>query len=146
MPAPKWYSKIVQYQNDGAASLDWDTDTIKVMLTTSTYVPDQDAHDYKNDVTNEITGTGYTAGGVTLTGKSVTYDAATNKVRLIAADAQWTSATFTARYAVYYKDTGTATTSPLIGFLDFGSDVSVTAGTFTLDHDTTNGIFTATIS
>lgn len=115
-------------------------------MCTATYTPDQDAHDFFNDVTNEISGTGYTAGGATLTGKSVSYDTATNKVRLIAADAQWTTATFTARYAVYYKSTGTASTSPLIGYLDFGSDQTVTAGTFTLDHDATNGIFTATVA
>jgi hypothetical protein len=45
---------------------DWDTDTIKCALTTSTYTVDIDTHDFFNDVTNEITGTGYTAGGATL--------------------------------------------------------------------------------
>jgi hypothetical protein len=38
----------------------------KTMLTTVTYVPNQDTHDFKDDVTNEITGTGYTAGGVAI--------------------------------------------------------------------------------
>jgi hypothetical protein len=44
-------------------SVDLDTDTIKVMLNTSTYVADQDVHAKRSDVTNEVTGTGYTAGG-----------------------------------------------------------------------------------
>lgn len=42
--------------------VDWDSDTIKVMLTTSSYTPNQDTHIYKSSVTNEVTGTGYTAG------------------------------------------------------------------------------------
>ena len=58
---------------NGTITTDWDTDTIKVMLTTSLYTPDQDTHDFKNDVTNEVTGTGYTAGGQALTNKTVTY-------------------------------------------------------------------------
>lgn len=44
--------------------IDFDTDTIKAMLCAAGYTPDLDAHDYKNDVTNEVTGTGYTAGGL----------------------------------------------------------------------------------
>jgi hypothetical protein len=49
-----------------AANLwDWDTDTIKSALTTA-YTVDIDTHDFFNDVTNEITGTNYTAGGFTL--------------------------------------------------------------------------------
>ena len=61
-----------------AKEVDFLNDTIKGMLTTVTYVPDQDAHDYKSDVTNEVSGTGYTAGGATLANKTVTYTAGTN--------------------------------------------------------------------
>ena len=48
-------------------SIDLDTDTIKVMLVTSAYVPNQDTHTERSDVTNEVTGTnqGSTAGGAT---------------------------------------------------------------------------------
>jgi hypothetical protein len=46
--------------------IDFDTNTIKVALTTSSYTPDRGVHDYFNDVTNEVVGTGYTAGGATL--------------------------------------------------------------------------------
>lgn len=56
--------------------IDFDTDTIKAMLTTSAYTPNTDTHRYKSSVTNEVTGTGYTAGGVTLASKTVTYTAA----------------------------------------------------------------------
>ena len=118
-----------------ARRVDWVGDTIKVMLCTSSYTPDQDAHDFKDDITNEVTGTGYTAGGVTLASKTLTYTGASNKEVLDAADASWTTATFTARYAVIYKDTGTAGTSPVLAYVDFGADQTVTAGTFTIVWD-----------
>jgi hypothetical protein len=124
----------------GANVWDWDTDTIKVALTTSTFVPDIDVHDFFNDVTNEITGTGYTAGGATLASPTLTYDTASDQIRLDAADTTWTTSTLTARIAIGYKSTGTASTSPLIFFVNFGADVSTTAGTFQITWDAT-GIF-----
>lgn len=124
--------------------IDWDTDTIKVMLCTSTYVPNQDTHRYKSDVTNEVTGTGYTAGGATLTSCTATYTAATNVLMLDAADASWASSTITARYAVVYDATpATDATRPLICWVDFGADVSSTAATFTITWDAA-GIVTLT--
>ena len=115
------------------AAVDWDTDTLKCMLTTSAYTPDQDTHDFRNDVTNEITGTGYSAGGVTLASTTRTYDTASNEVRLDAADISWTSATFTARYAVIYKSRGGASSADeLVAWIDFASDQSVSAGTFSI--------------
>ena len=56
--------------------VDFDTDTIKVALLSSSYTPDQDAHDYFNDVsTYEVSGTGYTTGGNTLASKTATVEA-----------------------------------------------------------------------
>jgi hypothetical protein len=113
------------------AEIDFDTATVKAMLCTSSYVPAQDTHRYKSSVTNEVVGAGYTAGGVTLTGKTVTYTAGTNTLALDADDPSWTGSTITARYLVFYVDTGTAGTSPLLAYVDFGADVSSTSGTFT---------------
>lgn len=113
-------------------SIDLDTDTIKVALVTSTYTPDQDVHDFFDDITNEVTGTGYTAGGASLTTKAVTADNTDNEGVFDADDVVWTTSTITARGAVIYKSTGTASTSPLICYLDFGSDKISTAGTFTI--------------
>jgi hypothetical protein len=56
--------------------IDFDSDTIKIMLTTSSYTPDLDAHDFKDDVTNEVSGTGYTATGATLSSCSIATTAA----------------------------------------------------------------------
>ena len=126
--------------------VDYDTDTIKVALLTSSYTPDQDAHDYFNDVsTYEVSGTGYTAGGNTLASKTATYDSANNVIVLDAADTTWASSTITARYAVVYDSTGTSSTSALIGYVDFGSDQSSTSGNFTITWDST-GIVRITVA
>jgi hypothetical protein len=124
------YLTFVKNQHDGTASVDFDTDTIKVSLHTSTYTPDTDAHDFFNDITNEVSGTGYTAGGATLASKTITKDTANNKVKFDAADTSWTTSTITARYAVVYQDTGNAATSPVIALIDFGADQSTSGTTF----------------
>jgi hypothetical protein len=74
--------------------------------------------------------------------KSVSYDSATNQARLICADPAWgPNATFGPfRKAVIRKDTGVAGTSPLIAYITFDSDQSVSNGTYTIDMDQTNGI------
>ncbi len=141
------YGKAVegQFSATAARRVDWVGDTIKVMLCTSSYTPDQDAHDFKDDITNEITGTGYTAGGATLGSKTLTYVGASNKLVLDAADTSWTTASFTARYAVVYKDTGSAATSPVLGYVDFTTDQTVTAATFTITWDA-DGVLKAVAS
>lgn len=112
--------------------IDFDSDVVKVMLCTSSYSPNQDTHRYKSDVTNEISGTGYTAGGATLASKTVSYDTASKTLTLDSADPAWTASSLTARYAVFYISTGTDSTSPLLCYWDFGADVTSTSGTFTL--------------
>ena len=127
--------------------VDFDSDTIKVALVTSSYTPNQDTHDYWDDVvSNEVTGTGYTTGGATLASKTVTYDSASNVIVLDAADVTWSSSTITARYAVVYDDSGsTNAAKALIGYVDFGSDQSSTNGNFTITWDST-GIVRITVA
>lgn len=117
--------------------IDWDSDDIKVMLLSSSYTPNQDTHDYLDDVsTYQVTGTGYTAGGASLTSKTVTYDAANNVLVLDAADVTWASSTITARYAVVYDNTpATAATKPLITYVDLVSDQASNNGNFTIEWD-----------
>ena len=74
-------------------ALDLDSDTIKIMLVTSSYTPDFGAHDFKADVTNEVSGTGYTAGGNTLGSLALTQTSGT--IKFDAADTSWSSATIT---------------------------------------------------
>lgn len=114
-------------------SIDLDTDTINVMLVTSTYTPDQDAHTKRSDITNEVSGTGYSAGGAALAGKAVTVDNTDNEGVFDANDLTWSTSTITARGAVLYKARGGASSADeLICYIDFGSDKSSTAGNFTL--------------
>lgn len=121
--------------------VDWLNHPIKVMLCSATYVPDQDTHQTKADVTGEVTGTGYTAGGAALANKTITYDPATNTTVLDADDVVWSNATITARYAVIYDDGGaTDAEKLLLGYVDFGQDVSSTNGDFKITWDA-GGIF-----
>jgi hypothetical protein len=127
----KWYGNGLLNVAKGA--IDLDTDTFKILLTTSTYTPDQDVHDFRNDVTNEVTGTGYTAGGNTLAGVAVTYDSATNEVRIVWTSPTWTTSTITARTAVIYKSRGGASSADeLLGYCTEATDITSTAGTFTV--------------
>ena len=119
-------------------ALDLDNDTIKIMLVTSSYTPDFGAHDFKADVTNEVSGTNYTAGGNTLSSLALTQTGGT--IKFDAADTSWSSATITdARGAVIYDDS--LTDDPLIAYIDFGADYSSTNGTFTIAFNA-GGIFT----
>jgi hypothetical protein len=106
------------------------------MLTTSAYAENKDTHLKRSDVTNEVTGTGYTAGGQSVT-VTVTKDTANDRLDVSLGSASWASSTITARKAVYYKRRGgAATADELIMVNDFGSDVSSTAATFTLNAST----------
>ena len=118
-------------------ALDLDNDTLKIMLVTSAYTPDFGTHDFKADVTNEVVGTGYTAGGETLTSVTLTQSAGT--ITFDAADVTWTSSTITARAAVIYDDT--IVNDPLICYIDFGSDQSSSSGDFQIAFNA-SGIFT----
>lgn len=123
--------KYQQLGDTGVTPINLKTDTIKIALVTSSYTPNQDSHDFFDDVTNEITGTGYTAGGATLT-VTTSQDDTDNEGVFDATDATWSTSTLTAAGAVIYKSTGTPSTSPLICYLDFGGNVTSTAGTFTV--------------
>ncbi len=78
--------------------------------------------------TNEITGTGYTAGGNTLTRVDPTSSGTTAFTDF--ADTTWASSTITARGAMIYNDT--AAGNPAVVILDFGSDKTSTNGDFTV--------------
>lgn len=119
-------------------SIDWDTDTFKLMLVTSANAPDLDADDFRDDrTTGELSNAdGYSTGGVTLTSVAVTYDSASDQVRFDSADPSWTfTATRTWRYGDIYKSRGGASSADELLFnLDWGSDQTVsTPYTLTVD-------------
>lgn len=129
----KWYGAGLLKLATGA--IDLDTDTFKIMMTTVSYVPNQDTDDYRNDVTNEVSGTGYTSGGVTLSGVAVTYDSGTNQMRVAWTDPTWTTSTIAnARVAVIYKSRGGASSADeLLAYAVNDADVSSSTATFTID-------------
>jgi len=117
--------------------LDLEADAIKVMLLDNSHSFNA-AHNVIGDVNaNELAETGnYVAGGATLASGAVTQAATT---KWDAADAAWTSATFSAYHAVIWDDD--VATDDLIASIDFGGVKSVVAGTFTIQWHT-NGIIT----
>jgi hypothetical protein len=110
-----------------------DTDALKVMLATATYTPNQATDAFQSVIgANEISGTGYTAGGMALTGISLSDTA--NVLTLSAANTPWPGATFTARYAIIVDtQPGSAATNPLIGYIDFGANQSPSGVTFQIN-------------
>ena len=108
---------------NAARVIDFDNNTLKIMLCTSSYAPNVATQACVNSVTNEVSGAGYTAGGITLTGCTLTLVGGT--VTFDANDVTWFESVggFTdARYAVIYKDTGTANTSTLFAYIDLISN------------------------
>jgi len=102
--------------------------TYKGMLVTSAYTEDRGAHSKRSSVTGEVTGTGYTAGGVTLT-LSASLNTTTHILTLTIPTATWASSTITARKLIVYRSTGTAATDNLVACVDNGADLISSSST-----------------
>jgi hypothetical protein len=101
-------------------------DTFNLALYTSSATLDATTTAYT--VTNEVSGTGYSAGGQALTTVAPTSSGTT--AFLDFNDETWTSSTITARGAMIYNDTQAG--DPAVAILDFGADKTSTAGDFTV--------------
>lgn len=123
----------------GTKAVSLTTDTLKVALYGNSGTPDKTvttaALTQYNGASsqwvtgNEVSGTGYTAGGNTLSG--VTFTQSTNVMTLTATSPQWTSATITAYGDLVYDST---VSSDGVAFNYFGGVQTVTAGTFTVSY------------
>lgn len=108
--------------------------SFKMMLVSSSYTPSR-AHAKRSDITNEITGTGYTAGGAACT-VTVATDQGGNRTSMEISDTSWSNATLTARRGVVYRTRGGASSADeLVCCLDFLGDITSTAGTFLADFN-----------
>lgn len=124
--------------------------TLKIAIVKATYTPDQNLHDFYDDLvaaSNEVVGTNYTAGGNACATPTWTGPTAPGVLTFDAADpATWlqNAAGFTnGRRAILYYDTGVAATSRLIGYsADFGADSGNVAGNFSVTFDAA-GIYTS---
>jgi hypothetical protein len=113
-------------------AIDFDTDTFKLMLVTSSYTANKDTHLKRSSVTNEVSGTGYTAGGAA-TACTVAKNTTDNRVTLTFAAVTFATSTITARGGVIYKSRGGADTADeLVAYVDFGGNVSSTAANFSV--------------
>jgi hypothetical protein len=106
--------------------------TFKIALYTSSATLDSSTTAYTTS--NEVVGTGYTAGGNTLTNISPTSSGTTAFVDFN--DVTWTTATITARGAMIYNSSSTNYTNPSVCILDFGTDKSSSSGNFTIQFPT----------
>lgn len=113
--------------------VDVDADTFRARLVTSSYTFNVDTHQYASSITNELsTAGGYTAGGVALTGVTITYDSATNKVVIDCDDIVVAAATISPRGMVIIDATPASdATRPIVGYIDFGADVPSSGGDWT---------------
>lgn len=102
------------------------TDTYKVALYTSSATLSAATTAYS--ATNEVSGTGYTAGGATLSGLST--GLSTSTAYLTFSDPSWADSTITARGCLIYNS---SKSNKAVAVFDFGSDVSSVNGTFTVD-------------
>ena len=93
------------------------TDTLKMALYTA--FSDIGPLTTVYTTTNEVTGTGYTAGGEAVTGATISTDVQTGTVYVDFADVAWPGANFTARGALIYNATQS---NKSVAVLDFGSD------------------------
>jgi hypothetical protein len=133
-----------------AGQMDLLSDTLKMTLHTSTYTPNIDTHEAFSSATNELsTANGYTANGVTLTTKTLTYNATGNISTFVCDDISWTASggSLVFQYAVLHDDTVSTgpPVKPLIGYIDCGAQTITTGNTFTLDV-TASGLFTVTVT
>lgn len=129
-------------QNDSA--IDIIADSTKVALFTNSITPNFDTNSSYSAspyTSNEVSGTGYSAGGVAIANDTITVSSGT--LVYDGDDVSWPSATFSsARCALIYDDTiTTPTAKPVLVLVNFGADYGVTSGTLTIQWSA-SGIFT----
>lgn len=141
-PTVKWYANALAQafgSSAGGTSIDFVSGDIRCLLLSSAYAPDLDAHVFRSDLTGEVVGTGYVAGGVALAGKALTVEGALTK--FMASGVVFTAINVTARYAAFLDATsGVDSSSPLLWLHDFGSDQLIPTDDFTIDINSSNGI------
>lgn len=132
------YNYFKYHQLNGTV-VDWNTDTIKLALCTSTYTPNTDTHEYMDNgghtfITNELSGGGYSRATMTCT---TTKNAGTT-VTLDADNVSFANLTGTSvRYGIIYKHVGADdAANPLIAYVDFGANKTFTDATLTITWHT----------
>ena len=123
------YVSTVRDSLKNVIALDVTSTACKVAMYTNTLTPNFDADPSSYATTNEVSGTGYTAGGIVIA--SPTLVGASGNLTFDIADSSWATSTITnARGAIIYADGLTPKAN--ICAITFGADFSTVAGTFTI--------------
>lgn len=118
-------------------AVDADSDSFKALLTTNSYTESKSGHSKRSSVTNEVSGTGYTAGGAACTVTVSALDTTNHRFTITLGAVSWASSTITARKLVVYKARGGASSADeLVACVDFGADVTSTANTLSVAAST----------
>jgi hypothetical protein len=130
------YYRALEGQWNGAANsvFDLDTDDIRVAICTNTYTPNQDTHDFFDDVTNEVSGTNY-PNSTNNSLQSPVVSRSTNTITFDAADVVWlqSGAGFSnGRKFVLRKHNATAANARLYSVVTADADVGNVTGDLTL--------------
>jgi hypothetical protein len=139
--ASGWYNSGARDVADG--TIDLNADTIKVILVTSAYTPNKD-HDFADDLTNELSGTGYTggfngSGRKTIGSKAFSTDTANDRVEFTFGAVTWTAINAgSPKYAILVKEITNDAATRLIAYLDLGT-VTTNGGDLTITPDGTAG-------
>ncbi len=140
MAVPAWWY-VNAFETAFNKEIDFITDDIAVILTDTTpYIPNQDTHDFGDDITNEVAEANGYLQGLDGTGENLatkTHANAVNVSSIGAADPVWTAtgAGFSSRIAVIVDvATAVAATDPLMSWIDYGqTETASGGGTFTID-------------
>ncbi len=141
-----WFTKTLAnvFGGETAAetiAVDWYTDTVRVALLNA--LPNQDTVEFWSDISaTAVAGTNWAAAGVAITNKAIIVTAGTNVVALDGDDISVPSVTITGvTHVVVYKDTGVATTSPVLGLGVLAASSGASGGTLAITWNA-SGILT----
>lgn len=106
---------------------------VKVLMVTDSYTHNYDTHNFRDDVeANEVSGTGYSAGGVVITSTELTLSSGV--LTYDSADPSWSSSTISSAMAAisYFARGGASSADEVVFLSDFVSAASSSSGTFTI--------------
>lgn len=132
------YDTFRKKQISGVGAVDLTSLTLKLLIVTSAYTPNQNTHDFRDDLgATEVSGTNYTAGGQTLSTVTATLDGA-GLVTIDAADpSAWTQSgtgfSNGRRAIIYVARGGASSADELVAYsADFGADLGNVAADLTI--------------
>lgn len=105
---------------------------VKVLMVTDTETPNFDTHNFRDDIAAEVTGTGYSAGGVVITTTELTISSGV--LTYDSADPSWSSSTIANAMAAvgYFARGGASSADELVWLSDFVTAASSSSGLFTI--------------